>query len=124
MGRGCALSKRFTFTLILIFVCSCATKPRKVTIGECQLNSEQSKTYAEIKKLGEEISKKTKRFDQELSKGPVDLFENKNYQELLALKSERDQSINYLASSLKGNSLCLKKLFKKDLNFPELIDEK
>lgn len=79
---------------------------------------------ADIKEMQQSIDQKSERFDRELSKGPVELYSNENYQEILTLKYERDEALNYLAKSLAGNTVCLQTLFKKDLNFPVLIDEK
>lgn len=115
--------KKLVLLTLTISLVSCATKaPSKV--GQCVLSDEQAKTLSEIKSLNQEINERTERFDQKLTKGPVDLYSDQNYQDLLELKSERDEALNYLAESLSGNTLCLETLFKKDLNFPELIDEK
>lgn len=109
--------------MLALFLSACASKaPQKV--GQCQLTVEQAQTLAEIKRMNTDITKKSEQFDRELAKGPVDLYSNDNYQAILRLKYERDEALNYLTKSLTGNSLCLETLFKKDLNFPELVDEK
>lgn len=109
--------------MLALLLVACASKgPQKV--GQCQLTAEQAQTLAEIKMMNKDITENSEQFDRELAKGPVDLYSNDNYQEILRLKYERDEALNYLAKSLTGNSLCLETLFKKDLNFPELVDEK
>ncbi len=117
------MSKTLIPLLILFTLTGCATKA-PTQIGQCELSDKQASTLSDIKAMDQEIKDKTERFDKEMSKGPVDLYSNENYQEILELKSERDEAVNYLAESLSGNTLCLQTLFKKDLNFPELIDEK
>lgn len=60
------------------------------------------------------------KFDQDIESKAIDLSKNQNYQKILLLKNKKDKMTSLLAKELKEKPQCLNKIFKKNLNFPEL----
>lgn len=113
-----------TLHLLALAATLSACAHKELQIGDCHLTREQAAQYRDIKAIQAQIDERTQVFDDQIKKGPVDLLTNKNYQELMQLKSRSDEALKGLASALKDNSVCLQTLFGPDLNFLELSDEK
>ena len=111
----------FKLFILTILLAGCASKP--LIIKDCELKGEARARFEDIQELKKLIQAKTEEFDRAIQKGAVDLVSDKNYQELLALKSRQDEAINALFHAVEHDQTCLAALFKKDLNFPELSDE-
>lgn len=64
---------------------------------------EQQNNYKEILELDDKIQEKVVLFDQNLG---VDLSEDKNYLEMMAMKSQRDEKVRVLLSYKMQNPNC------------------
>lgn len=120
------LSRPGLFIIFVLTFTSCAQQ-QIYQKGGCTLSKAENRSFTEIKEIEGQIKQRSAQFDAEINEGPVDLISNKNYQELIALRSRYDEALKAFAAQLqtkKDDSVCLKHLFKEDLNFPELSDEK
>lgn len=71
--------------------------------SEDPLCLEQQNSYKEILELDDKIQQKVVLFDQNLG---VDLSEDKNYLEMMTLKSQRDEKVRALLSYKTQNPNC------------------
>lgn len=120
------MMRKIKILLFLTLLSACA-KNQLYQKGNCTLTASEARSLSEIKEIESQIKEKSAHFDAEIKKGPVNLIANKNYQDLITLRSRYDEAINAFVGQLQAkndNSTCLKTLFKEDLNFPELSDEK